>query len=104
MTEAERHLWQILKAYRLGVKFSRQHIINEYIVDFVCLTKGVIIEVDGEYHNTIEKSLLDKERTIALESAGFKILRFKNEEVFHHLHDVIERIQLFLLQTPTESI
>ncbi len=90
-TPAEAALWQQLKSKKLGLKFRQQHLIEEFIVDFVCLKKKLIIEVDGKIHdNQVEK---DRERTQKLESKGYKVIRFKNEEVLENLNHVILKIK-----------
>ena len=80
-TEAEALLWEYLNANGLGVKFKRQHIIGDYIVDFVCLEKMLVVEIDGEYHNEWEQQINDQERTEWLNKRGFHVLRFTNAEV-----------------------
>ncbi|MGI8582212.1 MAG: DUF559 domain-containing protein, partial [Chitinophagaceae bacterium] len=79
-TEAENILWQHLRGNQLNIKFLRQHPIDSYIVDFVCLQKKLIIEIDGGYHETQEQKELDDERTSILTDTGFSIIRFKNKE------------------------
>ncbi|MCF6141670.1 dihydropteroate synthase [Flavobacterium sp. K77] len=92
-TEAEKMLWNFLSNRGVeGYKFRRQHVIGEYIVDFVCLEKKLVIEVDGSIHNHPEQIELDKERTIWLESKGFKVVRYTNKEVLNNLHETIEKI------------
>ena len=91
-TEAEAYLWNFLSGKQLGVKFNRQHIIGDYIVDFVCLEKQLVIEVDGDYHYEEEQMNLDSERTIELSRMGFQVIRFDNNMVLHHVEDVINRI------------
>ena len=91
-TKYEDILWQKLKGNKIGYHFRRQHIINNFIVDFVCLTKMFIVEADGEIHiSQIER---DKERDNILYSLGYKILRFKNEELENNLESVLEKIKL----------
>ncbi len=80
-TKAESAMWQILKGKQLDSKFRRQHIIGEYIVDFVCLDKQLIVEIDGGYHKNSEQQKLDIQRTNFLQSKGFCVLRFTNDEV-----------------------
>ena len=90
-TKAEEVLWTQLKGNKLGVKFRQQHLIDDFIVDFVCLSKKIIIEVDGKIHETqVEK---DAERTKILENLGYKVLRFKNEEVLGDLNKVLIEIK-----------
>ena len=91
-TEAERFLWQHISKKQLGAKFNRQHIIGDYIVDFVCLEKGLVIEVDGAYHYDEEQKEEDINRTIQLSRMGFHVIRFDNSEVLSHIDEVTERI------------
>ena len=92
-TEAEDLLWQNLRGLKLGVKFRRQQPVDIFIPDFVCTQKKLIIEVDGEYHNGKEQIELDVERTRILETIGYKVLRFTNEEVLTNVSSVLERIR-----------
>ena len=98
-TEAESALWEMLRAKKLGDKFRRQHIIDEFIVDFVCLSKKIIIEVDGGYHNKPEVEKADQLRTEILESLGYHVLRFSNEEVLVNTEIVLKNIQDVLLSS-----
>ncbi|WP_262149370.1 leucine--tRNA ligase [Chryseobacterium foetidum] len=91
-TEAEAVLWENLKSKKLDHKFRQQHLISDFIVDFVCLSKRLIIEVDGGYHNAEEQIISDAERTDILESQGFEVLRFKNEEVIGNIDQVLNTI------------
>lgn len=93
MTDAERVLWNELKSSALGVKFLRQHIIGDYIVDFVCRDNGLVIEVDGAYHAERQQQQADEEREDFLVRHGFHIVRFTNEEVFNELDWVLEEIE-----------
>lgn len=92
MTLAETVLWNELRGNGLGVKFLRQHIIGDYIVDFVCKQTGLIIEVDGGYHSTPEQQQLDDLRTDFLHSQGFHVIRFTNDEVLYDTERVLEEI------------
>lgn len=88
-TEAEKRLWSALRDRRLaGLKFPRQHPIGTYVVDFVCLEKNLIIEVDGGQHG----SQVDAKRTSFLQAEGFCVLRFWNPEVLTRLNDVLATI------------
>ena len=90
-TDAERRLWNFLRAKRLkGYKFRRQHLIHPFIVDFICLEKRVIIELDGGQH--AEKSPYDEKRALFLESKGYTVLRFWNNEVFKETEVVLGEI------------
>ncbi|MEZ7867982.1 MAG: leucine--tRNA ligase [Paludibacteraceae bacterium] len=92
-TEAEDLLWQNLRGLKLGVKFRRQQPVDIFIPDFVCTQKKLILEVDGEYHNGKEQIELDAERTRILETIGYKVLRFTNEEVLTNVSSVLESIR-----------
>ncbi|QYS89750.1 endonuclease domain-containing protein [Flavobacterium davisii] len=91
-TDAENILWKVLSNKGIdGFKFRRQHIIGQYIVDFVCLEKNLIVEVDGAIHNLQEQIEHDKLRTEWLESKGFEVIRFTNKEVLTNLFETIEK-------------
>jgi len=91
MTEAEQALWKHLRANRLGGwHFRRQQIIAGFIVDFYCHAAALVVEVDGEVHD--QQIELDAERDRVLQERGFRILRFQNEMVLHHLPEVLEEI------------
>lgn len=93
MTEAETLLWNILCGKKFeGYKFRRQHIIDQFIVDFVCLRQNLIIEVDGKFHYEKEQVEKDKIRTEILETYGFKVIRFENKEVLGNTEKVLEKI------------
>jgi very-short-patch-repair endonuclease len=84
-------LWQLVRGNKLGPRFRRQHAIEQYIVDFVCLPAWLIIEVDGEYHSDTEQAEYDNGRTHRLQELGFVIQRFSNEEVLQH-PEYVERV------------
>ncbi|WP_425168993.1 endonuclease domain-containing protein [Legionella sp.] len=94
-TDAERYLWYYLRANRLGFKFKRQVPIGEYIVDFVCLEKRLIIELDGSQH--MDNQMYDMKRSDWLMAYGFKMLRFWNHHVFQQTTSVLEVIMTALL-------
>ena len=93
MTDAESLLWHYLRQEQLGVRFRRQHVIGDYIVDFICLKQRLIIEIDGGYHNDIVQQQEDRIRQNWLESMGYKVIRFTNEEVFYNIETVISTIK-----------
>ncbi len=94
-TEAELKLWQAIRNSQIkGSRFRRQHAIGQFIVDFICPAKRLIIELDGGQHN--ERILQDKERTLFLEKQGFQVLRFWNHEVFSEFESVLEKISRHL--------
>ena len=90
-TEAERRLWKHLRLRQIGgYKFRRQQSLGPYIVDFVCLGKRVVVEVDGGQHS--EQIAYDTERSAWLEAQGFRVLRFWNHEVLKEIEVVKEVI------------
>ena len=95
-TNAEVILWNHLRGKELKTKFFRQYIIADYIVDFVSLEYNLIIEVDGAYHSEYEQQQYDESRTERLESFGFKLIRFTNDEVISQTELVIETIKKVL--------
>lgn len=103
-TEAERALWESLKTKQLGVKFRREHIIDKFIVDFLCFEKKLIIEVDGGYHDKPEQKEADVLRTEILNEFGYKIIRFKNEEVLGDIELVKEKIKLEIKSLPSGEV
>lgn len=96
MTMAEQALWNQIRNKTLGVSFRRQHIIGAYIVDFICLAKQLIIEIDGEYHRTKEQMEYDLVRENYLKERGYTILRFNNEQVIGDIHSVTATISKVL--------
>ena len=91
MTDAERKLWSALRFEQMnGHKFRRQHPFENFILDFVCLERKLVIEVDGSRH--MEKVVADEERTKVLQNAGFTVLRFWNNTVFNEFESVKETI------------
>ena len=90
-TTAERVLWYHLRCRRLaGFKFRRQHVIGGYIVDFVCLSRRLIVELDGGQH--AERAAYDRRRTRYLVSRGYRVLRFWNNEMLRDVEGVLEVI------------
>ena len=88
-TDAERKLWSVLRGGNIdGLKFRRQHSIPPYTVDFCCLSADLVVEVDGSQHS--EES--DFARTRFLESKGFTVLRFWDNDVLMQIEAVAEAI------------
>ena len=104
-TDAEAALWELLRDKKLGDKFRRQHLIDDFIVDFVCLSKNLVIEVDGGYHNDPTQKEYDEQRTLYLNEKGFKVIRFTNEEVLGNTEAVLTKIkqELVLPLTPSQG-
>ena len=100
-TEAESLLWKVLSNKQLdGYKFRRQHIIGNYIADFICLKMNLIVEVDGGIHQLPENKASDLERTKWLENEGYRVIRFTNKEVLSNLDNVLEQIREALAIPP----
>ncbi len=94
-TDVEKKLWGFLRDRRLfGLKFRRQHPIGKYVVDFCCLEKRVIIELDGGQH--ARQSIRDSSRTNDLENEGFRVVRFWNNQIMENPQGVLEKIVLAL--------
>ena len=93
MSKQERILWKLLRNSNLNnCKFRRQHPIGDYIVDFICLEKFLIIEIDGGQHNKSENIEYDNKRTQYLEKRGFKVLRFWNNDIDLNISGVYAKI------------
>ncbi len=89
-TDCERKLWFKINRKQLGVKFRRQYVIaNKFIVDFICLEKKLVIELDGGQHCDKED---DKDRDDCLQNMGFKVLRFWNNEINDNIEGCMEVI------------
>ncbi len=101
MTDAERLLWRHLRAHRLdGQKFRRQQPIGPYIVDFVHFGARLIVEADGGQHNGCESDVV---RDRWLESQGFRVLRFWNNDILREPDAVLARI-LQALELPSTPL
>jgi len=108
MTKAEACLWKyVLKAKQTGYTFNRQRPVMNYIADFMCKELHLIIEVDGITHSNESVISNDIRRQAELEQAGFKVVRFKDEEVLVNLEEVRRAIQQhieLLKQHKAESV
>ena len=91
MTDAERLLWYHLRAKRFGgCKFRRQHPIGPFIADFACVEQRLVIEADGGQH---AESAADARRTRWLESEGWRVVRYRNDDIMRKTSDVLEEIR-----------
>ena len=100
MTEAEKRLWSRLRARQFhGLKFRRQHSIGQYIVDFVCLEKSFVVEIDGGQHL---ENVRDKERDLWLSKEGYRVFRYWNDQVLKETDSVMEDI-LRKITSPSPS-
>jgi very-short-patch-repair endonuclease len=92
MTDAERVLWREVRAHRFaGFKFKRQEPLGSYVVDFICYEAKLIVELDGGQH--AEQQEADAERTRWLESSGFRVIRFWNNDVLTNIAGVMHEIE-----------
>lgn len=103
-TDAEQKLWHLLRNRQLNrYKFRRQHPIGDYIADFVCIGRKLVIELDGGIH--ITRTSKDAAKARYLQDIGFKVLRYKNEEILTHMNDVLTDIAKNLeTRTPHSSL
>jgi very-short-patch-repair endonuclease len=88
-TDGEIALWKRLQHQQLGVKFRRQHPVAPYIADFCAPSIGLIVEADGGQHND---DPADERRTKFLESNGYSVLRFWNNDILKNMDGVVETI------------
>ena len=96
-TCAESKLWACLRNRQLGsVKFSRQVSIGPFFADFCCREAKLVIEIDGVTHETPGELSSDDRRTAWLKAQGYRVIRFRNEELMGDLDVVLESIQLSL--------
>lgn len=101
-TEAEQRLWYHLRAHRfMALKFKRQKPMGRFIVDFVCVERQLIIEINGGQH--AEQAEYDQHRDAWLRSQGYTVLRFWNHEVMHQLEGVLEQIRNAVALSPSPS-
>jgi very-short-patch-repair endonuclease len=110
MTDAELKLWNEIRAHRLmGLSFRRQMPIADYIVDFACPAKKLIVELDGSQHASPEIAATDTVRDAKLEALGWTILRFWNDDVIRDIDNVCQHIVIVAglavaPATPTEEL
>ncbi len=92
-TSQEQKFWQMVRNHSFfGLEFRRQYPIGDYIVDFICRKKNLIVELDGGQHNTPEAIEYDKIRTDFLKSKGYLVLRFWNFEIDNNIDGVYEKL------------
>lgn len=95
MTAAERILWGQLNKNQLGVRFKAQQPIDIFIADFYCHKFKLVIEIDGEIHETQKE--YDEGRTAVLEKLGLTVIRFLNYDIQNNLNEVVETIKKYLI-------
>jgi very-short-patch-repair endonuclease len=104
MTLAEQELWKHIRKNQIGgFRFRRQHPVAQFILDFYCHESTLAIELDGKIHSQPDQRLYDIERDQVIQALGIKVIRFKNEEVFGSLPNVLSRIQLELRKRKKSS-
>lgn len=91
-TLAEQVLWENLRAGQIGLRVLRQHIVGDYIVDFLLPDINLVIEVDGAYHAERQQEEDDERREQDLNKLNYNVIRFSNEEVLHDIDNVIDKI------------
>lgn len=92
-TTAEQLLWRHLRNRQLaGAKFRRQHPLGPYILDFVCLEHGLVVELDGGQHADLQAQAYDQQRSAWLQQQGLRVLRFWNHEVVQQTNEVLARV------------
>jgi very-short-patch-repair endonuclease len=102
MTDAERRLWRYLRNRELGGwKFRRQYPVGPYIVDFICVEKNLVIEVDGG--KPAENEELDIQRSEYLNKLGYRVFRFWNNQVLPETEAVLEKILAILMNEKRNS-
>jgi very-short-patch-repair endonuclease len=104
-TDAERLIWNALRAHRMnGASFRRQTLIGPYVADFVCHVAGLVIEIDGGQHFESEQMKRDARRDAFLASKGFRVLRFNNHDVMTNREGVLETIASALADAPSPTL
>ena len=97
MTPAEQELWKHIRKKQVnGFRFRRQHPGGQFILDFYCHESRLAVEADGLVHEQGDQKLYDQERDLVIQELGIKVLRFKNEEIFKSLPDVLNKIKIEL--------
>ena len=86
-------MWRALRGNRLGVHFRRQHPVGAFYVDFICVARGLVVEVDGAIHGDPDVAFADARRQAALESLGLRVLRVSADSVERDLGGVLRRMR-----------
>ena len=101
LTPAERVLWDAIQGRQLaGLRFRNQHPIGPFVADFFCPAARLIVEVDGSIHD--QQAEQDAVRTDHLAALGYRVLRFRNDEVLNDLPAALARIEQATLAVPPE--
>jgi leucyl-tRNA synthetase len=103
-TPAEAALWKALRKSALGARFRRQHPIDRFAVDFVCLSRRLVVEVDGSIHDDPHQAGVDRERSAILNGLGFEVMRFRNEAVLTRFDAVVAGIRKAMESRPAHCV
>lgn len=99
MTKQEKIMWDILRNNKFyGIKFRRQVPIGNYVADFVCESKNLIIEIDGGQHNELQNIESDENRTEYFKQKGYQVLRFWNNEIDNNVNGVCKTIYNYVIK------
>ena len=94
LTPQEKKLWNIIRNKQFyGYRFLRQYPFKNYILDFVCCSKKIVIEIDGGQHNDLLEIKHDEQRTEILSHYGYTVIRFWNNEIDYNIEGVIEKLK-----------
>lgn len=102
MTPAEKAVWSIVRAKRLGLKFRAQQRLGPFYGDFVCQAARLVVELDGDTHGPDHAIKYDADRSAFLERAGYRVLRFTNEDALTNLEGVATAILAALTPSPSQ--
>jgi very-short-patch-repair endonuclease len=103
MSEPETRMWLALRAKRFeSVKFRRQKVVGNYIVDFAARDPMLVVEIDGDSHG--ETAVYDADRTRYLESCGYRVVRFGNSDVMTNLEGVLTELQRVIATSPLPTL
>ena len=101
MSDAERRLWHALRGKQLdGARFRRQHPISRYVVDFVCLERRLVVEVDGGQHTDDAHAAHDARRDHWLAAEGYRVVRVPTTEVYGNIAGVLDTILALMQELP----
>ena len=104
-TDAERKLWQRLRNRQvLDCKFVRQLPVGQFIADFACRERDLIVELDGGQHGTPEGTFADARRTEVLAEYGYRVVRFWNSDVLNNIDGVLQVIAEKLEKAPSPGL
>ena len=93
-TPQESKFWSMVRNHRFyDLEFKRQYPMGDYIVDFICREKKIIVELDGGQHNELENIEYDKQRSLYLEERGYKVVRFWNNDIDSNMKGVYETLK-----------